>query len=282
MNTCRPSRIPVLFILLTVAAAHQNLSAQSSSVTIESIEFEGNEGLSSRQLRRQLRLCFQGGPYSARDLSSDLLRLQDAYWDEGFLQANIKPPDVRIRKAGDKESAVIRIQIEEGPLFVTGNTSIHGAGVLGTQVLLQMYPLEKRQPYRRSQIARWLRKIEEAYASLGYMQARCEIRESLNQEEKTVDGTVECSEGKQYSVGTIAVIGDESVDRQKFKRRLLLSEGGVFNAENLALSVQFLNQSGLYKFLTDSDVEIRIDDARGVVDLTFRVSAPPTAVPHSP
>ncbi|MDM7998074.1 MAG: POTRA domain-containing protein [Acidobacteriota bacterium] len=282
MNTRRLSRIPVLFILFIIAAAHPILKAQSPSVTIESIEFEGNEGFSSPQLRNLLRLSFQGGPYSAPDLSSDLLRLQDAYQDEGFLHAVIKPPDVRIRKAGDKEFASIRIRIEEGPLFVTGNTSIHGASVLGTQVLLQMYPLEKLQPYRRSRISQWLRKIEEAYASLGYMRARCEIRESLNPSAKTVDGTVECSEGKQYSVGTIAIIGDESVDRQKFKRRLLLSEGGVFNAENLALSVQFLNQSGLYKFLTDSDIEIRIDDARGVVNLKFRVSAPAAAVPLSP
>ncbi len=282
MNTRRLSRIPVLFILLTAAAAKPGLSLQSTPVAIESIEFEGNEAFSSRQLRNQLHLCVQGGPFSAGDLDSDLHQLQEIYRDEGFLHASIKPPDVRIRRAGDKEFAAIRIRIEEGPLFVTGNMSIHGAEVLGTQGLLQMYPLEKLRPYRRSKVAEWLRKIEEAYASLGYMRARCEIRESLNLSEKTVDGTVECSEGKQYSVGTITLTGDESVDRQKFKRRLLLSEGGVFNAENLALSVQLLNQSGLYKFLGDSDIEIRIDDARGVVDLRFHVSAPAAAVPHSP
>jgi hypothetical protein len=39
------------------------------------------------------------------------------------------------------------------------------------------------------------------------------------------------------------------------------------------MSIQFLNRAGLYKPISSSDVEIAIDDARGVVDLTFHLFA---------
>jgi outer membrane protein assembly factor BamA len=96
----------------------------------------------------------------------------------------------------------------------------------------------------------------------------------LNDIEKTVDCSLDCLEGKAYRVGKITLVGDESIDRSKFIRRLLLSEGGIFNPENLVLSVQFLNQAGLYKPLSNSDIELKIDDALGTVDLTFRLLAP--------
>ena len=37
------------------------------------------------------------------------------------------------------------------------------------------------------------------------------------------------------------------------------------------LSLQFINQASLYKPISSSDVEIRIDDDKGTVDLSLRV-----------
>jgi hypothetical protein len=78
-------------------------------------------------------------------------------------------------------------------------------------------------------------------------------------------------EGKLYSVGRIALVGDESIDPLQFKRQLLLGEGGVFNPEMLDATIRFLNQMRVYRPVSSFDVEIRIDDAKGTVDLTWRL-----------
>ena len=231
--------------------------------------------ISSQQLRRQFILNIKGRPYSARGLKMDLLQVEKAYHDEGFLHVSIDPPDVKTHKFGDEEAADILVRIREGARFVSGKVSVNGVDVLGSDAVVQMYPLQKGQPYRHGRIIQWQESIEDAYRSLGYMRARCAVNESLNETQQSVDCSMDCSEGKLYRVGKIDIAGDESIDRIRFKRRLLVSEGGIFNPENLFLSIQYLNRSGLYKRISDSDVEIQIDDVRAAVDLTFHIFAPP-------
>ncbi len=248
------------------------LFAQSSSVFIASISFEGNQSIGDPQLKRQLRLSLVGRPYSAENLKSDLQRVDDAYQDEGFLHVKVGPPDVQTQLQGSGQgTAIIRIPILEGPRYRVRDLSVKNAQVLSPESLIQMCPLQKGQPYSRTRISMWQSKIEQAYLEMGYLRARCIIHETLNESEKTVDCVLECMEGKPYTVGTITIVGDKSIDRLQFKRRLLLSEGGIFNPETLDLSIQYLNRARLYRPIANSDVEIRIDDAGSTVDLTWHV-----------
>jgi hypothetical protein len=73
-------------------------------------------------------------------------------------------------------------------------------------------------------------------------------------------------------VGKITVVGDESINTSDFKRHLLLGEGGLYNPEMVSLSIQFLNQMRVYKPISESDVQSRIDDTRNTVDLVFHLS----------
>jgi outer membrane protein insertion porin family len=274
MKTCHYLLSPLLLLCFVPAfLASQNMNAQISTMPIASIIFEGNKSIGQLQLRKQLRRTVQGGLYTSENLQADLTRLEEAYQDEGFLRVKIGPPDVQIRAFEAGKGVAIRIPIEEGARFTSGKVFVKNAKVLEPDALIQMYPLKKGQPYSRTQIARWQGKITEAYSSLGHIRVRCDAQESLNAVEKTVDCTLDCSEGAAYRVGKITLAGDKSIDRSKFVRRLLLSEGGIFNPENLALSVQFLNQAGLYKPISNSDIDLEIDEKRGTVDLTFRLFA---------
>jgi outer membrane protein insertion porin family len=264
-----------LLVFLTLILLHIRLraaDAQVSPVPIASVSFEGNQGIATKQLKQQLILSFEGGRYTAETLKADLQRVEKLYQDEGFLDAKIGPPDVRIQKSAAGEGAYIRIPTKEGPQYVTGRVSVGNAEVLDPQTLLQMGPVQKGQPYRRTQIIQWQARIEEAYHSLGHLRAACRAQESLNAKDRIVDCVLNCVAGKPYSVGKITIIGDESIDRSQFRRRLLISEGGIFNHDNLVLSIQFLNQMHLFKPIAFSDIEMMIDDAKGTVDLTFHLS----------
>jgi outer membrane protein assembly factor BamA len=266
---------PLLSLFLEPAySLSQGPQIPIPAMPIASISFEGNKSISEQQLRSQLHRTIQAALYTPENLWADLVRLEEAYRNEGFLSVKIGPPEVQIQTFESGKGAAIRIPIEEGARYFTGKVSVKNAKVLEPTALIQMYPLQKGQPYRRNQINRWLEKIAEAYSSIGHIRARCNPQESLNVPEKTIDCTLDCSEGKAYRVGKITLAGDQSIDRSKFVRRLLVSEGGIFNPENLMLSIQFLNQAGLYKPITDSDIELKIDDALGTVDLTFRLFVP--------
>ena len=258
--------------LLLVFPSLLHGNAQISPVPITSISFEGNQSIATQQLRQQLSFSIEGSRYSAETLKADLQRVEKFYQDEGFLDVKIGPPDVQIQKSAAGEGAHIRIPITEGARYSTGKISVKNAQAIDPQTLLQMCPLQKGQPYRHSQIIQWLEKIEDAYHTLGHLRAACKAQESVNAGNKTVDCILDCVEGRAYSVGKITVVGDESIDRSQFRRRLLLGEGGIYNYDNLTLSIQFLNQMRLFKPIAYSDIAIMIDDAKGTVDLTFHLS----------
>jgi outer membrane protein assembly factor BamA len=247
------------------------LFAQIPSIWIKSIRFEGNKGLSEQRLKGLLRKSLEGNIYAAGNLDSDILRVERTYQEEGYFRVKVGPPDVRVQTIGEKEVADIRIPISEGSVYSVGKVDIRNAQALGRDALMRMCPLEKGRPFSRILSSQWQAKIEEAYHSLGYIRFRCIPREDVNESGKIIDLILECIEGKQYSVGKIAVAGDESIDPLDFKRRLLLSEGGLYNPEMLALSVRFLNETRRYRRISNSDIEIRIDDAKGTVDLEWRL-----------
>jgi outer membrane protein insertion porin family len=268
-------RFLTLLILPCLAFIHirsLDAGAQVSPVPIAAVSFEGNQSIATKQLKQQLSFSVEGGRYTAEILKADLQHVEKLYQDEGFLDAKIGPPDVRVQKSAGGEAAYIRIPIAEGPRYSAGKVTVRNAEILDSLTLLQMCPLQKGQPYRRTQLVQWQEKIEDAYHSLGHLRAACRAQEYRDTGNRTVDCALTCTAGSSYSVGKITVVGDESINRSEFKRRLLLSEGGIYNQDNLILSIQFLNQMRLFKPIAFSDVEMMIDDARSTVDLAFHLS----------
>ena len=255
------------FMLLPVLAG-------ASVIFISSVEFEGNTRFDTPQLRRLLRLSEIGKRYVAENLRMDLQYVTQVYQDEGFLNVKIGPPEVKIHTLEDAQSAAIWIPVVEGSRYSLRNATVRNVQALPSSTLMQMCPIQKGQPYSRFRISQWQAKGEEAYRAIGHIRARCTVQDSVHESDKTVDCALECTEGKGYRVGKITIVADQSIDRIQFKRRLLLSEGGLFNPEYLTLSIQYLNQMRIYKPISGSDVEIGINDADGTVNLVWHLSLP--------
>ncbi|MBP1623173.1 MAG: bamA 2 [Acidobacteria bacterium] len=263
----------LLALLFALSPGAGPMRGQNASVRVASIAFEGNQSIGAQQLKRLFRTSLEGREYNVENLRADLRQVEKIYQDSGFLDVQVGPPDVQFTGTGEKRAADIRVRVTEGPQYRAGDVSVRDAGALGAESFAQMCPLEKGQPYSRHKINQWLAKAEDAHHSMGYLRARCETKETLNVAARTVDCTLSCAEGKVFSVGKITLRGDETVKPAEFKRRLLFSEGGVFNPEMLSLSIQYLNQMRVYKPITGPDVDIRIDDEKGTVDLTLRVAS---------
>jgi outer membrane protein insertion porin family len=259
-----------LYLILFVRSSG-SLYSQIPSILIVSVRFEGNRIIDAQQMKQLLKGSIEGYPYSAENLKNDLKYVETWYQDEGFLQAKAGPADILPQIIGGTKGIAIRIPVIEGPRYVLGKVEVRNTQALAPNAIMQLCPLRKGQPYSRSKIVQWQTKIEETYSSEGYVRARCNARETHREADASVDCSLECTEGKQYRVGKISIVADPSIDRLQFKRRLLFSEGGVFNREMLSTSIYYINAKHLYKPISNSDVEIAIDDSRGVIDLTWHL-----------
>ena len=249
----------------------RDLFAQTSLVTISDIRFSGNQSIPADRLESLLRRSRKGGRYSEKSLSTDLQRLKNYYLQEGFLHAEVGPPDVRIQGEGEVKTAVIAIPVAEGGRYHVGRISISNVQTLSAETLIQMCPLKEGEPYNRVRVSQWRQMIEDTYRAMGHIRILCKEQEELHEADKTVDCTVECDEGKAYKIGKITLVGDKSIDEAQFKRQLLFSEGGLFVPEMLATTIQYLNKMQVYKPISYSDVQIDIHDEEGTVDLAFRI-----------
>jgi len=275
MNRGPCSRILLFgWCLVSFTASSRICAAETPSVPIATIAFEGNRIFSARQLERILRISVGNGVYAAEDLSDGLRRVETLYADEGFLNATVGPPDLRIQTIGETKAAVVRIRVNEGAQYRAGKLEVKNTRILAPAAFTRMCPLRAGQPYSRGKISQWKERIEETYSSMGHIRARCEARETIHEADKTVDCSLECAEGKSYRVGKITLMADASIDRLQFKKRLMLSEGGTFSYESLILSMRYLNSMRIYEPIASGDVEIAVDDERGVVDLVWHLSLP--------
>jgi outer membrane protein insertion porin family len=256
-------------ILLAFFWVAIGLVAQTQ-VSIGSISFEGNKSFDLSTLQN-LFMSSPGKAYVPESLASDLRHLEEFYHGQGFLRARVGPPEVEIQQVEDKKIARIRIPVSEGLVFTLAEASVRGAQAVSAETLLQMCPLAKGKPYSRAKAAEWEEKIDESYRSLGYLRFGCAPRENVNDREKTVSLILDCTEGNPYVVGKLSVVGDPSINQLEFKRRLLVSEGGIFNPEMLSTSIYYLNQMRVYRPIAASDVEMKIDDEKGTVDLIWHL-----------
>jgi outer membrane protein assembly factor BamA len=248
---------------------------QDTLTRIESITFEGNLSISASQLKMIMRRCPEGKEYDPGALASDLIQVEKTYRDAGFLHVQLEMPGVRIQPSGEGKTAAIRIVVKEGPRYTTGKVSVRNASAIAMETLMQICPLQKSQPYSPDKASQWQAKVEDSFRALGYMKAQCPVRESINESSRVVDCSMECVEGKIYTVGKINIDGGAAVNPLELKKRLFFSEGGIFNPEMLSLTIQYLNQSRKYEPLSGSDVEMKFDDENGIVDVSLRV------VPHA-
>jgi outer membrane protein insertion porin family len=245
----------------------------AQTIPIISITFEGNSALDYVRLKSQLRTARDGGWYHPEGLKAELQSLEAYYQEEGFLRAKVGDPTVELRSIpGKGQGAVIRVPISEGPRYLAREITVLNVQAFKTATLLSLSPLRTGQPYSRSKIAQWQEKIEDAYHTMGYIRVETRVQEEIHEFKKTVDCRLEFKEGAAYRVGKITVVGDDSINRVEFKKLLLLGEGGLYNPEMLGLSLHFLNNMRAYKPISQSDVEIRIDDATATVDLILHVT----------
>jgi len=258
--------LPVIFFVSLVCAA------QNPPARIESVKFEGNLSVSAQQLKRAMRHSREGNQYVPDMLSSDLRQVEKTYRDAGFLRVQLEVPDVRVQEAGEEKLVAIRIIVKEGPRYTTGKVAVKETRAIDAESVMQICPLQKNQPYSPGKALQWQTKVEDSFRSLGYVKARCALQETISELSKTVDCTMECVEGKIYTIGNINISRSGNVNALEMKKRLFFSEGGIYNPEMISLTIQYLNQSRMYEPISGSDVEIKFDDEKGIVDVSLRLA----------
>ncbi len=263
---------------------------EGPKVRIGSIRFEGNTVLTDEELRDALKLNKERGPivlfkghdkYIPDKLEYDVqVNLLAKYREKGYIYAKAGDPKVEIvegprglllgfRKT--QQQYYITIPIEEGEQFRIGKFDIVGVQTFDKEVVRRGYLLQEGDIVNYTQLKESTDKLKELYSTLGFldMNALPDINPDL--QAKTVDITINVTEGKRYIVDQINFAGNTKTRDKVLRREFLLEEKQEYNGKLLEYSILRLNQLGFFEEIKEDDYEVIKRPEVSEVDILVKV-----------
>lgn len=269
------------------------------------IDFTGNEHFKDGELRGALTLVRETGLISRfkgqdildlRKLEYDLDRNVRSYmWSKGYFQARVGQPEVvglgikrtdfiplitlPIPLLSTKDDTLkIVIPVTEGKLFRVGELKVEGNSIFSEQQILSFIGLKTGEIANGKRLRDAIYEdLKKAYGSQGFVNYDAEPDTNFkdnpsNPNEGIVDITIKIDEGKQFTLRRLEFTGNTFTRDRVMRREFLLNEGDIYNQQYLDISVARLNQTQYFDPIDkEKDVETRVDDEQGDVDLIVKV-----------
>ncbi|MBN2645640.1 MAG: outer membrane protein assembly factor BamA [Desulfuromonadaceae bacterium] len=253
---------------------------EGDKVTIDDIEFEGNQLFSDRKLRGFMQTSewwifswlTSSGTYNEGMLQNDLELIKDEYFNRGYVRVRIKPPLIVL--SDDRSEMDIFIEIDEGEPFSVGKLDVDGDLLREKDELLKLVKLKPGECFSRETMRDSIKRLNDFYADQGYAYVNVSPVTLINNEEKTVDVTFTIEQGVQVHIGRINVAGNTKTRDKVVRREMVLVEGDLYSANRLESSRKRINNLGFFSEV-NVDAVPTLDD-RSVMDVQVDVKEQPT------
>jgi len=209
---------------------------EGPKVKIGSVKFSGNDFIQTSALKKTLKTktkkwFFWSGYYIEEVPAEDVARLQDIYYERGFLDYNIT---AKREFTDDRKKVHITFEIDEGPTYTVGEISITGNKNFDVQKLLEGLKLEQEQIYHKRRADSHTKEILKLYQESGFVDAQVEQKLEFVPDVNVVDVEFYIIEGKQFRIGRVGITGNEQT-QDKVVRHVLdeygFVPGQLYNAD---------------------------------------------------
>ena len=202
--------------------------AEGKRLRIKSVKFRGNSRIKTGDLRNTIKTKTRSWViwptyYTEEKIAKDLEKLQNVYWDRGYLNHHIEV----------ESRTHITFVIEEGSVYRVRSILLTGNTYFDDETLLADLKMQSGQPYYRRQAQAHARRISKLYGENGFVDSSVTPRPVFTAEPNIVDVEFKIVENKQFRIGKIDIIGNEQT-QDKVVRRILdeydFSPGQWYNA----------------------------------------------------
>lgn len=271
-STHGKNRLPEIAGLIIILAAlllmPYRVASQEEEPVIHRIRLEGNESFKTGLLKDQMRK-FEGQPDDSVQISKDAQNILSFYMNNGYLDARL----VEIKRTPDekkKHLITYTLVIEESEPYKISEVKIEGAAKFEEERLRGLLVIKPGEILRTAFINYSEYLLQEFYNRHGYIY--CKIEHKLEpspylRKARILTFTVE--EGKQVSVGTVAVDSNETVRTRIIEREIVIKPGEVYNPSMAYESQRRIYATGLFTRVWFREKGTR--EKSEVIDLTFFV-----------
>ncbi len=241
-------------------------------VYISKIQFQGNKAFTEKELKEVMSTGEKGWLSWIRDdnvlewakLEQDVQKLNDFYYNHGYMAARVGKPQV----TRAKEGLLVTINVDEGPRFKVASVGISGQLIAPQKELMALIKTKPGDWYNREQLRNDLTTLHEVYANRGF--AYVEVRPQVRQNMKTHSVALEfqVSKGDKVYFDRIIISGNTRTRDKVIRRELGVSEGDLFSATAVRQANMRLHRLNFFEDVTISPSK---GGAPGTMDLNIKV-----------
>ena len=254
---------------------------EGEEIIIEKLQFSGLLGLESEDFNdviankeAQFIGWFWGrndGKMSLMDLEYDALRIRDIYMQNGYLDAKIEEPFVRVNF--DHYTADMSYQIVEGDAYTISSIELQQTKeVIEDEKIREVVSLVPNDPFNIETFRNDAQKIKTIIADLGYAFTQVVPDLQKNKEDKTVKVVFKIIPGEKVKIRNVIISGNTRTLDRIIRRELFLGPNDMYSLTDLKDSRSSLGRLGFFE--SNTIEEKRIDNK--TMDLVVKVKEAPT------
>jgi hypothetical protein len=290
MGFLQASLFAIIFVVGTSPMAQAQMPIDRPKVAIDVVELEGT-GL-PKAIQEQLVTSLKQRGWEedsdwVADLENIVVRAETDGWpdreNQGYLWFSVRAEWKPIRREPGLLHVLVNIKVDEGQQERVGKIEFHDVGthltpsVFDSDDLRKLIPLKDGEIYSRDKFNAGLSAVHRAYTENGFID--CEVTPYITSDQvnQTASVVVDVNEGPRYHWGSIQMIGlDPKLEA------LLRSQLTTSSPVNPKLIEDFCrdNNAHLPVGASPENVKWDRDTQRGIVDLTFDFSTPPSQPVH--
>ncbi len=225
------------------------------SVFLTDIRVSGTEFLSELEIKRLILSaeidCFtwmnNSGIFQEEMVNQDLALITQRYLKNGYIKVFLDKPKVTFIHNPEYARVDLRLHITEGDQYFTGKIDISGDILGDKQELLEKLQLEEGEVYNPFLQNQDRSLLNEAYQEQGYAFARVIPRQTIHEDNKTVDVTYQLIKGEKAYIGRVEIAGNAETKDHVIRREFDVLEGELFNGKKLRLSQENIQRLGFFE-----------------------------------
>lgn len=254
---------------------------EGEEIIIDKLDYSGVYGLESDDFddviankEHQFMGWFWGrndGKMHLADLEYDNLRIRDFYMQNGYLDAKINEPFVRVNF--DSYKADMSYQVVEGEQYTISKVSIYQTkNVIEDVKIEELLTLKEGEVFNIKTFREDAEKIKTLIAdqSYAFVQVVPDLRK--NKEDKTVEVVFAINPGDKVKVRNVTISGNTRTLDRVVRRELYLGPGDMYSLTDLKDSRNAIGRLGYFDSTTIE--EKRVDNQ--TMDLVVKVKEAPT------
>ncbi|MGL4982786.1 MAG: outer membrane protein assembly factor BamA [Treponemataceae bacterium] len=212
---------------------------EGTSTVLKAINFEGNELVSSKTLKKTMKLKEAGlinkGAFQESMLEADKQEILNYYLNRGYIDALIVDVNRTITQNLQKghEELTITFVVREGVQYTFGGITFSGNEIFSTQILNSKVRLKPGDIYNHTRLQEGLMAVADVYFENGYTSNSIDPVQNRDVENRKVSYAVGIIERPRSHIENIRVEGNAKTKPHVILREINLEGGDIFSKTKL-------------------------------------------------